>query len=288
MDDLKIKYFKTVAHTLNISQAAKSLYISQSSLSQTISHLEKELGYQLFERNGRRISLNENGRIFLEFVNEVEQEYKNMLTHLAEVNSQYVYTVKIQVQCASLYLPPLIEYLKIQLPEVLFLISQWNHDIPFEGGEDICICASTELLNDNTSELLLKENILLALPQGHPLLLKRDIYLKDLTNEKFISLNDSWLLEKMIKEECVARSVQLTTAIQVDNPDILRRLLCMNLGLAFIPEKTWGSEFAKGTIELRQVKDFAINRYVYLKWKKGYLSQNVQKSIGFMKKFFKN
>ena len=43
MDLLQIKYFKIVAHTQNISQAAQILYISQSSLSQTIQHLEKEL-----------------------------------------------------------------------------------------------------------------------------------------------------------------------------------------------------------------------------------------------------
>lgn len=36
MDFLQIKYFKIVAHTQNISRAAQILYISQSSLSQTI------------------------------------------------------------------------------------------------------------------------------------------------------------------------------------------------------------------------------------------------------------
>lgn len=65
MDYLKIEYFIQVAKMESISKAADILRISQSSLSQTIRRLENELGTQLFDRKGRRIYLNENGKRFL-------------------------------------------------------------------------------------------------------------------------------------------------------------------------------------------------------------------------------
>lgn len=48
-----------------MGQAALDLAISQSALSHSISTLEQELGVRLFEREGRRIFLNEKGRLFL-------------------------------------------------------------------------------------------------------------------------------------------------------------------------------------------------------------------------------
>ena len=287
MDSLQIKYFKIVAQTLNISQAAKALYISQSSLSQTIRHLEKELGYPLFERNGRRIILNENGKVFLEFVKKTEEEYESALIRMAENHARFHQKVSIQVQCASLYLPQIMSHLKENLPEALFSVTQWNHDMQADTEADIQILAGATPPDEGNCALLLEEEILLALPQGHSLLAKPEISLKDLKEEKFISLHSSWSLEKVIARQCGDKGFHPVTAIQVDNPDVLRRLLCQNMGLAFVPEKTWGTAFAGGVFALRGIRDFTMRRYVYLKWKDGYLSRNARESISLLQSFFK-
>lgn len=53
MNYLSIKYFLAVANEMNITQAAKKIYISQQSLSEHIVKLEKEYGVSLFERAPR-------------------------------------------------------------------------------------------------------------------------------------------------------------------------------------------------------------------------------------------
>lgn len=287
MDFLQMRYFKTAAETENISQAAKNLYISQSSLSQTIRHLETELGYPLFDRKGRSISLNENGRIFLEFVRKTEQTYDSALTQMAENNADYRQKVGLHILCASLYLPQIMEHLKDNLPGVSFSVSQQNHEPDDQSDADIRIYAASTPTNDENTALLLEERILLAVPKGHPLLLKSEICLSDLKAEQFISLNTSWSLEKIIATQCAAKNFTPVTSIQVDNPDVLRRLLCQNLGLAFVPEKTWGTAFANGMLTLCPIRDFYIKRYVYLKWRPGYLPQNVKQCITLLRGFFK-
>lgn len=287
MDSLQIKYFKVTAETENISKAAKSLYISQSSLSQTIRHLENELGYPLFDRKGRSICLNENGRIFLEFVKKTEQEYEGTLTQMAENNADYHKKVSLQILCASLYLPRIMEYLKENLPGVSFSVSQQNHGSLSSSDADIQIYATSVPTDAENTALLLEENILPAIPKDHPLLSKPEICLSDLTEEKFISLNSSWELEKIITAGCAEKGFTPVTSIQVDNPDVMRRLLCQNLGLAFVPEKTWGTAFANGMLTLCPIRDFYIKRYVYLKWKPGYLPENVKQCIMLLRNFFK-
>ncbi len=71
MELLQLKYFKAVAEIGKISTAAESLFISAPALSTSIARLEKELGLKLFDRTNNHIQLNQQGQIFLRYVNQV-------------------------------------------------------------------------------------------------------------------------------------------------------------------------------------------------------------------------
>jgi len=66
MNIIQLKYFNTVAATENMSKAAELLHVSQPALSKNISRLEEEIGYSLFTRNGKNLTLNTAGQVFLE------------------------------------------------------------------------------------------------------------------------------------------------------------------------------------------------------------------------------
>jgi len=67
MDFHQLQYFNTVASFENMSKAAEVLHISQPSLSKYISKLEDEVGQPLFDRNGKKITLNAAGQAFLQY-----------------------------------------------------------------------------------------------------------------------------------------------------------------------------------------------------------------------------
>lgn len=62
--------FNTVARTLNISHAARELYISQPAISKTIAKLEQSLGVTLFTRSSRGVKLTEEGSQFYEYTSQ--------------------------------------------------------------------------------------------------------------------------------------------------------------------------------------------------------------------------
>ncbi|AEE16670.1 LysR family transcriptional regulator [Treponema brennaborense] len=71
----QLKYVLAVAETKNISEAARSLHLSQPSLSAAVRELETELGFAVFLRTNRGITVTGDGSRFLGYARQViEQE----------------------------------------------------------------------------------------------------------------------------------------------------------------------------------------------------------------------
>lgn len=82
MELTQLEYFVTVAKTGSITKAADRLFITQSALSKVISRLETDVGVQLFNRENKRLKLNDAGE---EFLRHAEQALKEIAeaTHCA-------------------------------------------------------------------------------------------------------------------------------------------------------------------------------------------------------------
>lgn len=73
----QMHYFTIVAQLENVSKAAESLHMTQSSLSKNILKLEEEIGTPLFDRRGKKLILNEQGSRFLETCSKALREVED-------------------------------------------------------------------------------------------------------------------------------------------------------------------------------------------------------------------
>lgn len=78
-----LRYFRAVAHEGSLTRAAERLNLSQSALSVQLQRLEAQLGHALFDRIGRRLVLNEAGRIALDYADTVFAAGHALLATLA-------------------------------------------------------------------------------------------------------------------------------------------------------------------------------------------------------------
>ena len=62
MELRQLEYFLAIAKSENMTQAANLIHVSQPTLSTTLRDLERELGFSLFNRMGKRLELNDSGR----------------------------------------------------------------------------------------------------------------------------------------------------------------------------------------------------------------------------------
>src|ERR1700753_3528977 len=64
MRDGDYEWYVTLAELQHVTAAAEQLHVAQPTLTRMLSRLEKRLGVPLFDRRGKRLSLNSYGRIF--------------------------------------------------------------------------------------------------------------------------------------------------------------------------------------------------------------------------------
>lgn len=97
MELRQLKYFIGVAETLNFSEAAKQLFITQSTLSQQIRQLEDELGSPLFARSSHSVALTEAGAELLECARRTVAEADACRARLDDIASLRTGTLNIGV-----------------------------------------------------------------------------------------------------------------------------------------------------------------------------------------------
>lgn len=97
MELRQLKYFVRTAETLNFSEAARSLYITQSTLSQQIKALEDELGTILFQRNSHNVSLTENGASMLPLARQTINDAETCRTQIRDLQELLTGTLSIGV-----------------------------------------------------------------------------------------------------------------------------------------------------------------------------------------------
>lgn len=86
MDIRQMKYFLAVAQEGQFTKAAERLRLAQPALSMQIKQMEKELGIQLFERQGRHLALTEGGSILLVRAEQILSLFDSATQELQDMN----------------------------------------------------------------------------------------------------------------------------------------------------------------------------------------------------------
>lgn len=271
MELLQIKYFRIIAETENISKAAERLFIAQPSLSQTLKRLEEELGVPLFDRKGKKISLNKAGRIFLKYCDEITASIENARLELDELSGSEITDVNIEVRSASLLIPDIIKKIREKDSRIM------PHIFQSSCNESDLKIYSDISERSGLSELLMREPMGIVIPETHPLAERAEIYCRDIEQLAFISLSTECSLYKIISHFCENVNFQPNISTYVDSPALMRELLKMELGAAFVPEYTWSDFFGDGLV-FRYVSDMPMERFVHLSTNENkYSSEAVKK-----------
>lgn len=190
MELSQLKYFKTVAETGKISDAAQALFISAPALSTAISRLEKELGMKLFDRTNNRISLNRQGEIFLRYVNQVMSTLDCAKTELRQSLLLQGHHVSI-ASIASTQLVDMVTAFTQEHPQITLLCSSVSHEKLKQEGLSayvgFLLAAEAEIPQSYGDKLenifLFEDHPVVMVHKDHPLASGTSVDLRQLQTE---------------------------------------------------------------------------------------------------------
>lgn len=229
MELLQLKYLCTAARLENFSRAARHHNIPQSAISKTIAQLERELGVQLFIRNGNRVTLSEAGRKFcrevqrsLNILNEAAQALKGSESGLCgEVN--------LLVEEHFDELLRLVTDFRSENPGVTFGISQGGGETDY----DMRVSALSTLGDHIGCDTLREAEILLLTPATHRLTEWDRVPMAALRGERMVVLSHPVPAETVVEERLRSTVGPLPAVITCDDLHSLCAYVGAGAGIAF-------------------------------------------------------
>ncbi|MGF6906076.1 LysR family transcriptional regulator [Fusobacterium sp. PH5-44] len=130
MNLTSLKYFVELTKELHVTNAAKTLYISQQNLTQHIKKLEDHYGIILFNRKPK-LSLTYAGEVFKEFALEIISAEEKLLKKLSDIKNKEVAKLRLGILSyrAQLCIPLILEEFYKKWPNITIVTIDENSEI---------------------------------------------------------------------------------------------------------------------------------------------------------------
>jgi DNA-binding transcriptional LysR family regulator len=189
----QLRYFVAVAEELHFRRAAARLHISQPPISQQIRQLEQELGCRLLQRTRRRVELTAAGEAFMRDARALLHELDGAVETARRIDAGHSGRLRVSfVGSALLSIVPIaVQRFRAARPDVEIVLRERSTVDQLravtDGLTDIgLIRPPIEAVGRLSTELVLREPTVAALPVDHPLAELRRIPMRRLGAEPLV------------------------------------------------------------------------------------------------------
>ena len=269
-----LNYFKILAEELHYRKAAEKLFISQSALSQQIKQLEQYLGHSLFDRNNKRVVLNEAGKLFYKDAVQVIQKMQIAVNNVQLLQKGNTGQLGISFVASAMQsiLPVLLKKFNSDCPNIEFHLEELTNKeqlLALEKGDiDLGFMRSNQVGQDMMIKSVYKETFTLVLPAAHPMSARDFKHIGELKEESFILFpNDqSQLYYQQIINLCADQGFTPKLSHRSIHAPTIFKLVENGMGLSIIPTSLATS--GNTGIKFIELKNIPQQTELYAVWKK--------------------
>ena len=254
MDIRNIHTFVRVAELKSFTKTAEELNYVQSTVTMQIQQLERELGYPLFDRIGKKVSLTSLGMEFLTYAHEILQAIEKAETlgkNAFDIRGVLRLGVSESILCGVLidllpsfkkqyknldlriktgHTPELLEQLKQNQLDMLYLSANLNTE------PDLC------------SHYVREEHIVFLSGPKHPLAQKKKISLEEVMQNDLLVTEREGICYARLRELAAEYNVTLRESVEIDSIFVIADLVQEGMGVAFLPEYAVAKRIEEGKL----------------------------------------
>lgn len=236
-----LRYFVAVARTGSFTRAAELSHVAQPSLSQQIRRLEAELGGPLFDRTGGRVRLTPLGEALLPRAERILAEAEAAVREAQELlglKRGRVVVGTTPISGAHL-LPPVVAAFRQRYPGVAVALREESTatlvELTRRGEVDLSLVTLPVRDPDLEAVPLITEDLLLAVPPGHPLAEAEEVPLGAVAGEPFLLLKEGMGFRNVALAACAAAGFRPEPVFESSYMDTLLALVAVGMGVTLVP-----------------------------------------------------
>ncbi|WP_200799471.1 LysR family transcriptional regulator [Williamsia sterculiae] len=234
-------WFVTLAELENVTAAATALHMSQPTLSRRLRELERTLATPLFDRHGRRLTLNGVGRIYLQRLRRAKAEVDAGRREVADALTPTAGTVRLAfLHSFGVHLVPrLVDRFLGDHPDVAFELSQDAADVVVgqvvDGSADLGLVSPRPAAAGLGWSRVSSQPLALAVTADHRLADWPSAPLIEVSAEPFIVMRPGFGMRHIVDELCAEAG--FTPRITFESTDLqtVAGFAATGLGVAVLP-----------------------------------------------------
>ena len=273
MENFRLRVFRAVAAEESFRKASEALHLSQPAVSQHIRALEEELGVQLFDRTGARVSVTTAGKLLLKYAERsarVLDEAKAAIAKLSRTVSGEL-RLGASTTIAQYILPHILgDFIKENPNVTLFVASGNTEQIVTLLLNDSIVLGMIEgppMTKGVQTEKFFEDRIVLITPRSHEWSERPAVPLAALTEVPLLMREQGSGSRRIVEQAILKAGLpldRLHIALELDSTEAIISGVEAGLGLGFISEWAARKALRLGTVSPAHIEGLDIRRNLTL------------------------
>lgn len=239
----QFRQFIAVAEELSFRRAAERLNMAQPPLTATIKRIEDEVGTILIERTNRIERLTEAGRVFLDEARKTVNQAERAMLAAQRAGAGLTGTLRVTfvASAAREILPSILLRFREHYPAVRLelreaMTTQQLASLADDESDLGFVIPPLEDAENLTMEVIARNRLVAALPEGHPLTKIDQITLADMSQESWIlfAARQGPGLHRIIHAACAKAGFSPHIGQEAPQMDTIASLVAGGMGVALV------------------------------------------------------
>jgi len=253
-----MRAFLSVAETNSFTKAAQLMNLTQSAISHSIKSLEEQLGVCLIERSGKRLSITQDGTIYLARCQKVIRELE--LAHQELTNLKQWSQGRIRIgathSMVKYVLPGVLREFRDCFPRCEVVVTTGDSATLIQKLDNAEIDYAFGMKSKHPSwcqyEQLFSDEMGFAISSAHPWAQLSEVPSTDLQDDNFLVYGKSSETFRLIREQVEKLGIKLKISMNLDDMEAIKEMAKIGLGVGIVAP--WVAKRELETGELSFVK----------------------------------
>lgn len=279
-----LRIYLTVCETGSMTQAAKALFMTQPSVSQAISELEREYSTRLFERLNHRLFLTDAGEHLRAYANHIVNLADQAKAELVEIGSTGSLRVGASQTVGAYWMPVVLHKYRMLQPQVeLFSLVDNTRVIEnqiLQDKIDLGVVEGSITSKFLVEQKLCTDELVIVCGREHKLFSNIEAQISDLAGERFLIREVGSGTRDLFELRMNQAGVDWKIGGVYSNTESIKQAVCHSLGLAALPKIAIQEEEQKGLLKGIQINGFVLIRNFNLVYhRQKYFTSAMQKFV---------